>query len=288
MIRSLSTSWYHLCTLHAGIGRVELLLPETVEEIHECISRCLDEGVKPFVLGSGTNIVGSDDDYICRAIRLPGKPTAKVNGHLALCSAGTLGRRVFRMLATAELGGCAAISSIPGTLGGMLAMNAGANDMEICDVVAEMHGVTITTGEKWIWMRGDGGWGYRESPVPKDVFVTDALLELRDASPVEELMAISAELQRRRRVTPSWWSAGSVFRNPSPEMPAGKLLEGAGCKGLSWGPFTVSQRHANWIVNEERRRGSAGAVKWLVSEMRRKVAVPLECELRFVDSLLSC
>ena len=282
-VLSKSLNWCNLCTIHAGMGRVVLLLPKNSAELKDCISRCLDGGVRPFIVGAGTNLVGSDDDDICRAIRLPVAPCLKVDGRMARCNAGALGTRILQLLAAKGLGGASALSGIPGTLGGMLAMNAGALGAEISTHVVEIHGISLTTGEQWRWVRGDGGWGYRRSPIPRDVCATEAVLEFAECSPEQELALIGAELSRRRRVTPSWWSAGSVFRNPSPESPAGRLLEAAGCKGLRNGPFAVSERHANWIVNAERRGGAAESIRWLVNEMRRRSDVPLECEIRFVD-----
>ncbi|MBQ7651520.1 MAG: FAD-binding protein [Victivallales bacterium] len=282
MTLSITTFWSNLCTMHAGLGKLVLLLPDDANEARKCVRFCRDKGAAPLFVGAGTNLVGSDDDFAYCALRLPSKPIVDIDGRLARCNAGALSLRLFRILASRGLGGCAAISGIPGTLGGMLAMNAGANGMEICEVVAEMHGFNRMTDEEWIWRRGDGGWGYRKSPVPPDVCVTDALLELYDRSPQQELDAIDAEMLRRRRVTPSWWSAGSVFRNPSPDMPAGRILDEAGCKGLRHGPFAVSEKHANWIVNAERRNGSAESVKQLIAEMRRRSPAPLTCELRFV------
>ncbi len=281
----ITTSWCNLCTLHAGLGKLVLLLPEDAKEARGLVRFCMEKGAAPLFVGAGTNLVGSDDDFAYCALRLPAKPIVHIDGRLVRCNAGALGLRLFRILASRGLGGCAAISGIPGTLGGMLAMNAGANGMEICEIVAEMHGFNRMTDEEWIWRRGDGGWSYRTSPVPPDVCVTDALLELHDCAPEYELEAIDAEMARRRRVTPSWWSAGSVFRNPSPDTPAGRILDEAGCKGLKCGPFAVSERHANWIVNAERRDGSAESVRTLVAKMRERSPFPLECELRFVDGV---
>ena len=282
MMHYIITSWSNLCTLHAGKGKLVLLLPEDAKEARKYVRFCIDKGAAPLFIGAGTNLVGSDDDFAFCAMRLPAKPIVDVDGRLVRCNAGALSLRLFRSLASEGLGGCAAISGIPGTLGGMLAMNAGANGMEICEIVAEMHGFNRVTDEEWIWRRGDGGWAYRKSPVPPDVCLTEALLELRDCNPQQELDAINTEMLRRRRVTPSWWSAGSVFRNPSPDMPAGRILDEAGCKGLRCGPFAISEKHANWIVNMERRSGSAESVRQLVEEMRRRSSVPLECEFRTV------
>lgn len=274
--------WCDVSTLHAGLGRIRLLLPENSDEVASCVKSALEHGEQLFALGSGTNLLGSDDDFVCTALRLSASPQIAMDGRLLRCNGGVLGARLLKLAAEAGLGGAAALSGIPGTLGGMLAMNAGANGQEICEIVAWMRGISLVTGDEWRWQRGDGGWSYRTSPVPPDVCITEAALELRECSVNDELALIAQEQSRRRRVTPSWWSAGSVFRNPSPDLPAGRLLEEGGCKGLRSGVFMVSERHANWIVNAERRPGAAADALRLIDEMKARVAIPLKCEIRTV------
>ena len=112
------------------------------------------------------------------------------------------------------------------------------------------------------------------------------LLRLRQVEPESEMAAVTAEKQRRARVTPSGFSAGSVFRNP-PEAPAGKMLEEAGCKGLVQGNLMVSCQHANWIVNPTREPASAEDALRLTEIMADKVlashGVRLQCEWKFID-----
>lgn len=274
--------WHNLCTLHAGMGEVHVLLPEKMEDIQECLALCHDRGLPPVVVGAGTNITGSDIHNGCMAIRLPASPVTEFSGNLVKCSTGALALKIFRKIAMNALGGAVPLSGIPGTLGGMLKMNAGANGMEICETVVEMEGIAMDTGKEWHWYRGDGGWGYRTSPVPENVCLTSAVLEMEHSDSAGELAGISSELERRRSVTPSWWSAGSVFRNPPGGIAAGKILEDAGCKGLCRGPFKVSGRHANWIVNESRLPGAAAHVHSLIEEMKRLSPVPLQCEIRYI------
>ena len=168
-------------------------------------------------------------------------------------------------------------------------MNAGANRFEISQFVTAMDGIDIREGTPWSWRKCEenaSDWSYRTSPVPKTVLVTSAEFQLESVSPESELMLIQSERQRRKNVTPRGLSCGSVFRNP-PEAPAGKLLEQAGCKGLSVGVFSVSEQHANWIVNLSGRPGRAEDCITLVNEMRRRVeaqtGIVLRTEWRFAD-----
>ena len=279
--------WHQLNTLHSGLGKLQVLYPESNDDLQECISLAKSQGKRLLIIGNGSNLIGSDEDFICIAMRLPSNPELQVTGTTVSCNGGTQGATLLHKLAELGIGGAAAISGIPGTLGGLLKMNAGANGMEICEIVNEMEGIELYSGKPWHWKRSEGGWAYRQSPVPDIVCVTRATLSMRNCVPEQELNALKQESERRKRVTPSWWSAGSIFRNPAPDMPAGRLLEEAGCKGLEQPPFQVSERHANWIVNSQRRPGSASAVLRLIEEMRSRCPVPMQCEVRDIFLLLS-
>ena len=272
--------WHQLNTLHSGLGKLHVLYPDANAELQDCISLAKSQGRKLFIIGNGTNLIGSDEDNVCIAMRLPSAPEILTNGTKVSCNCGVQGTSLFGKLAEMGIGGAAAISGIPGTLGGLLKMNAGANGMEICELVAEMEGIELDSGKLWHWTKTEGGWAYRQSPVPDNVCVTKATLLMQNCVPEQELNALRQEGERRKRVTPSWWSAGSIFRNPAPDTPAGRLLEEAGCKGLVQAPFQVSEKHANWIVNSQRQPGSAAAVLRLIEEMRSRCPVPLQCEVR--------
>ena len=274
-----SQFWHQLNTLHSGMGKLQVLYPDTSDELQECISQAKSLGKKLLIIGNGSNLVGSDEDDICIAVKLPALPELQIVGTTVSCNCGVQGTSLFWKLAELSLGGAAAISGIPGTLGGLLKMNAGANGMEICEIVAEMQGIELDSGKNWHWARKQGGWAYRQSPVPGNVCVTRATLTMQTCIPEQELNALKQESEHRKRVTPSWWSAGSIFRNPTPDIPAGRLLEEAGCKGLEQPPFQVSIQHANWIVNSQRQPGSAAAVLKLIEKMRSRCPVPLQCEL---------
>ena len=189
-------------------------------------------------------------------------------------------------------GGMAALSGIPGTVGGALAMNAGANKSDIGRFVTAMDGIDLRNGAKWHWHRNEANqseeWGYRSSPVPRHVILTTAELHFSRVRPEDELALIELERKRRIEVTPRGLSCGSVFRNP-PQAPAGQLLDQAGCKGLSVGAFSVSEQHANWIVNLTGKEGAAEDCKQLVAEMHHRVreqfGVELTTEWRFADEL---
>ena len=278
--------WSSLCSLRAGLGVARVVEPADLAALLAVIASCPQP---PRVLGRGTNIVGSDDDGLV-ALRLPARGdfaaiTPLGDGRFEV-GAGLSLTRLLAILAKEGFGGGAALSGIPGTLGGALAMNAGALGQEIAANVLAMLGFDCRTGRKWLWAEGAGGWGYRTSPVPPEVVVTRATLHFARVEAAEELARISAERVRRQKVTPAGFSAGSVFRNPAPELPAGRLLEQAGCKGMRESVFAVSAEHANWIVNGSGDPGAAADCRRLADRMAaavgRNAGVTLHGEWRWM------
>ena len=257
--------WHQLTSLRVGLAKCEVV-DAPVPDAH--------------ILGAGTNVIGRDEDDGRPVLCLPPAPAAILpDGLLAAPAALPLVAAAI-YAARAGLGGLAPLSGIPGTLGGAAAMNAGAHGVEIAEFLEWMEGVELATAAPWRWERGDGGFAYRRSPVPQGVVVTRLALRLPAADPDAEKAAIAAEHARRRAVNPQGPSAGSVFANPPGAPPAGKLLEEAGCKGLSVGNLVVSDRHANWILNPGGRPESAAHARELVALLQARVAARFGIALR--------
>ena len=176
--------------------------------------------------------------------------------------------RFLREAARANRGGLSRLAGIPGQLGGLLAMNAGALGQEIGSRVQSVQG--FRDGEPFEWLPIPGDFAYRTCRLPANFIATSLRLELDQVDgPTEELL-IQEELRRRAVVTPHGHSAGSVFRNP-PDAPAGKLLELAGCKTLRLHNLQVSEQHANWIVKTDDAPASVADCRSLFLEMQRRV-----------------
>lgn len=284
--KSVRHIWADLCSLRAGLGRVRLLEPADTPALLELLAHS-----RPLLLlGRGTNVIGSDNHDLA-VLRLPAQGRlAQIKPLGDGCFAVGCGIRLSKMLfllARAGFGGHAGLSGIPGSLGGALAMNAGARGQEIGAAALEMHGYHLTTGRQWHWTADTGGWSYRTSPVPSKVILTSAIMRLQKTDAKLETESIKSELRRRQATNPPGASAGSVFRNPTPELPAGKLLEEAGCKNMRQGAFMVSQQHANWIINQSGTPGAAKDCRQLVQQMAAAVAqthgVKLQCEWKLID-----
>ena len=282
------TQWYNLCSLRVGLGQVRLYEPENLVALREILQE-IDS--PPLIVARGSNLIGADNLTIMPVLRLPKSSEFAVVEQLDVCTfrlGAALGLlEAARILAARGCGGLAPLAGIPGSLGGALAMNAGANGQEISSLVREMRGWDLRLDRPWHWFREQGGWGYRQSPIAKDVLILEAVLELYPVQTEDETALILAELNRRSLTNPKGASAGSVFRNPSRGNPAGRLLEQAGCKGLSHGSFQVSQKHANWIINVGGKPGKAEDCRLLVNDMKKRVldqsGLRLHCEWKWAD-----
>lgn len=276
--------WADVTTLGVGVGRFYRVSPKAVHDLKNILQFINNNQLNYIVIGSGSNLIGRDENFdgvvldlrkCCGEIRQDGE-IFTVGSAVPLL-------QLARFAANQGYGGISKLCGIPGLLGGVVTMNAGALGEEISTYVQEIRG--FLDGREWSCRPTPSNWTYRHCHLPSDVVLAEIVLKLQEVSPVEENELILSELNRRSRVTPRGRSAGSVFRNPTGQF-AGALLEQCGCKGLSVNNLRVSEQHANWIVKEGDEPGRAMDCRQLVEEMRWRVqkqfGITLETEWRWV------
>lgn len=234
-------------------------------------------------LGGGSNTIVCDGGIKGAVVSTEKMRSIEVleNGRV-VAEAGAVMGSVLNFSLRAGLSGFEFAAGIPGTVGGGIVMNAGANGGEIKDVV---EGV-------WIWLDGreivlskdEIEFGYRKSHLPQGSVVTRAVFGLRIGNRKESEKMVKDYMDKRSKTQPVKTSnCGSVFKNP-PEIPAGKLLDELGFKGVQIGKARFSEIHANFIVNSG--GASAGDVLRLIEiakeEAFLKRAVLLETEVRII------
>lgn len=181
-------------------------------------------------------------------------------------------------------------AGIPGSIGGALAMNAGAFGGETWDLVRSAE-VVNRNGEQMTILPGDYVTGYRHVGLPVDHWFLSAVLEFsgeQQECPATGQARIRELLSERSASQPTGVaSCGSVFKNP-PEDFAGRLIEQAGLKGFAFGKCRVSDKHANFILNEH--DASADEIERLIKHIQRTVleqhGVLLEPEVRIIGRSL--
>jgi UDP-N-acetylmuramate dehydrogenase len=244
-----------------------------------------ESGVRLLTLGNGSNLIVRDGGVRGAILHFGDNFSAiRVQGDLLNALAGALLPRVAAAALAHELTGMEFASGIPGSIGGAATMNAGAYGGEMKDI---LHGIRAVTPEGTLVSYGidQMHYGYRHSRVHEEnLIVVEVTLALQHGD-LDASRALLADFTARRREKQplEMPSAGSFFKRP-PGYFAGKLIEDAGCKGLSVGGAKVSEKHAGFIVNEGNATASdiLALAELVTARVKAQFGVDLEREVRVV------
>lgn len=234
------------------------------------------------VIGAGSNILVDDKGINCAVIRLSAayfKRMSFDNNYLNAACGVTLNQVVSKAEGRGLSGG-EFLTGIPGTVGGGLAMNAGAKGKSLADLVKQVK-VMDNNGNIKILDKKDIKFGYRSSSLSKYIILS-ARLKLVKKDKLEIRNRINKYLDFRRDAQDlSLPSAGCVFKNPGHDS-AGRLIDLCGLKGMIIGGASVSLKHANFILNLKHAT-AADVIKLMgliKKEVKRKFNVTLKPEIR--------
>ena len=257
--------------------------PKDIKELVELIKFLRNEGIIFYILGNGTNILASDKGVHGCVVHI-GKSLSKIRvlGTKIEAGAGAKLSEIADVALKNGLQGFEELSGIPGTIGGAVAMNAGAYDKEIRDVFSSAN--AINEAGRVIKLSKDAmNFSYRKSAVSDGNFIiTQAIIHLQEGNKkeIQANMERYRELRRNRQPL-EYPSAGSVFKRPEGKY-ASKLIEDAHLAGESVGGAEVSEKHTGFIIN----KGDATAtdVYKLINKVQTDVKtyfnVPLELEVK--------
>ena len=210
----------------------------------------LPDGLPLQTVGVGSNLIVRDGGVPGVVIRLSprGFGEAGAQGDIVSAGAAVLDRRLAEVAAAANLSGLEFFFGIPGTIGGALRMNAGANGSETRDVLVDATGID-RNGNKRIFDNAEMAFSYRSSGADPQVVFTSARFR-GVAATTEAIRARMAEVQTHRETSQPIRdkTGGSTFKNP-PGQSAWKLIDAAGCRGLRLGGAQVSDMHCNFLIN---------------------------------------
>ena len=210
----------------------------------------LSDQVPVYVVGVGSNLIVRDGGLPGVVIRLSprGFGETAAEGDVVSAGAAALDKRVAETAAAAGLAGLEFLFGIPGSIGGALRMNAGANGAETKDVLIDATGID-RRGNKLTFSNAEMKFVYRNSGVDPSVIFISARFRGRAAVP-EAVRARMNEVQQHRESAQPIRekTGGSTFQNP-PGNSAWKLIDAAGCRGLRVGGAQVSEMHCNFLIN---------------------------------------
>jgi UDP-N-acetylmuramate dehydrogenase len=261
-----------------------LFFPKGVDELKKVIRFAGRKKIPLLVLGKGTNLVVRDKGVRGWVINLTqGMKKIEIDGEIVEAEAGLALQRLVQFSIQKGLTGLEPFSGIPGTVGGGLAMNAGAWGAELKDVLLS---VTLMKegGEIVERSRSRLRFSYRGLVIPPSWIILKGRFQLKKGKKEEILERVKSYSEMRKRKQPlDYPSAGSIFKNPE-EGPAGKWIEESGLKGFRMGQAMVSERHANFIINLGKAK--AEEVIRLMEFVEKKVyeekGISLEREVKVV------
>jgi UDP-N-acetylmuramate dehydrogenase len=268
------TSLAGFVSFRAGGSAEVIAFPDDMDDLVVLYQFLQKERVPFLVMGEGTNLLVRDGGFRGVIVRLSSGFAAislsETNGKKAYvkAQAGARLSRLLRFVSEQSLSGLEFASGIPGSVGGAVAMNAGAYGEEIKDSVAAIS-VLASGGSVHYLEKSQLQFSYRNLRLSADTVIVEALFECTRGDRKEIVARIEENLGKRKRSQPlDLPSAGSVFKNPHGRY-AAKMIEDLGLKGYQVGGAAVSERHANFIVN--RGAATAAHIEELISVIQEKV-----------------
>ncbi len=263
-------------------GPAETLLRPADADDLAAFLRALPPDVPVQVIGACSNLIIRDDGLPGVTIRLArGFTTITPETDGVVAGGAALDTTVAEHAAAAGLAGLEFLSGIPGTIGGAVAMNAGAYGGDITSCL-DWADVVTRSGELLRLAAPELAFAYRHARLPDGAVVVRARLRARSGTPAV-IAALMVEIRTTREATQPIRArtGGSTFQNP-PDMKAWELIDAAGCRGLARGGAQVSEQHCNFLINTG--GATAADLECLGEEVRHRVllatGVNLEWEIR--------
>ena len=272
-------------TLRVG-GPADIFVePDSEHSLRTVLELCTQTDVPLFVLGRGSNLLVRDGGI--RGVVISLAHTAfsaiTVEGDRVNAGAGAKLKLIATEARRAGLGGLEFLEGIPGSLGGALRMNAGAMNAWTFEVVERLRYAT-RDGELHDVPAAEIPVTYRSCPLLKEAVAVGAVL--RGVTGDAEAVKAKMDTYSRKRwdSQPNQPSAGCTFKNPSPSLPAGRLLDELGLKGTRIGDAMVSDVHANFFVNlgHATARDVLALIELVRTRVREARSVELETEVEIV------
>jgi UDP-N-acetylmuramate dehydrogenase len=261
-------------------------IPESIEDLSQFLAD-LDDDTPIFWHGAGSNLLVRDGGLkgvVVSATKML-RQLERIDHYLVRAGAGLPCTQLARQCIRWELGPSEFLAGIPGTVGGALAMNAGAHGNETWERVDSVRTID-RHGEIHERAPAEYTVGYRSVTGPANEWFIEGTFRF-DPDVIPSMESMKAMLERRKNTQPLGLpSCGSVFRNPPGDFSA-RLIEAAGLKGHRIGGAEVSTKHANFIINRD--EASAADIEELIEHVRQTVldehGVALRHEVRIVGEV---
>jgi len=274
---------YKYITLKVGGMAEAVVYPTNITEFVNILNTVYESGNNFIILGAGSNTIIQDTGYKGVVISTKKLRNFTISGNFVHAECGAMLSTIMKNTVKEDLAGFEFAAGIPGTVGGGIFMNAGANKGEIKDVVEEVT----------IWHKGSLqklgldqlSFEYRKCHLPQGSIIKNAIFRLKKGNKEKSEKNIKEYLDYRNITQPvNLANTGSIFKNPE-NIAAGKLLEELGLKGENIGGARFSELHANFIVNGGNAHAS-DVIKLIKKAQKMALeqrGITLETEVRIIE-----
>lgn len=273
-------------TYKVGGMPICIVVPDNEQKLIPLIKYLRENNIKFMIMGNGSNVIFNSANYDGVVIKMDNLTYLKIVNNTITVGAGYMLNKLAMRVSRLGLTGMEFATGIPGTVGGAVFMNAGAYKTDMGYITAKVRVLTPDYEIKYL-TNSEMDFHYRTSFLQKnrDYICLGAIIVLRKGDPKAIMELINERRTRRIETQPlNYPSAGSVFRNPENDF-AGRLIEEAGYKGKSIGGAKVSEKHANFIINNGNATGEE--IKQLINEIKDtikdKYNIELKVEQEFIE-----
>ncbi|MBP0726926.1 UDP-N-acetylmuramate dehydrogenase [Bacillus sp. RG28] len=258
--------------------------PTTVEQVKNIVTFAKEHSIPLLLIGNGSNMVVKDGGFRGIVLNLKKFNNLTINENRMVVQSGVSIIEASRKALEANLTGLEFACGIPGSIGGALAMNAGAYGGEIQDIIVSTV-VISPEGEVLTLSKEELELGYRKSIIAKKGYIAlEATFQLEKGNYKEIKEKMDDLTQKREEKQPlEYPSAGSVFKRP-PGHFAGKLIQDSGLQGTNIGGAEVSLKHAGFIINKDNATATdyINLINHVQEVVKEKFGIELEREVKIV------
>lgn len=273
-------------TYKVGGKVICIVIPDDEKCLIKLLKYIKENSIKYKIIGNGSNVIFNDKGFDGVIIKLDNFNNLKIINNKIIVGAGHMLNKLALRVSRLGFTGMEFATGIPGTVGGAVYMNAGAYKTDMGYILTSVKVLTPNLKIKTMYNK-ELDFHYRTSFLQKnkDYICLEATISLVKGNPNEIMDLIEERKKRRVETQPlEYPSAGSVFRNPEGDF-AGRIIEEIGYKGKCIGGAKVSEKHANFIINNGDATGEE--IKELINEIKgivkEKYNIELKVEQEFVE-----
>lgn len=280
----INKTFRELTTIRVG-GNIKILYyPNTLENfIIFYKNYLLKKKYKFFILGNGSNVLASDEDFNGVVVSFK-KMLFKYSLFNNVCtvSSGVLINDVIHYLKEYNLGGLEKLYYIPATIGGLIKMNAGAYDYNISDSLISIKTIN-EKGEIKVYKKEDINFEYRKTNINEIIVESSFLVEnIKKCEIVNKIKGI--KIDRINKYPLNQYNAGSTFKNPN-GYKSWELINNLGLRGININDALVSDKHCNFLVNKNNCRSDdmKKLIELIINTVKNEYNIKLECEWDLIN-----